>query len=103
GRRVPVSVTVTNDGNILAKGNLAVNFGLSATQDGATPASLGSLTKRINLKPGKSTVVHFSVPLALGVATGSQYVVATVDPSNAFLDPNLVNNVFTDQQPITIT
>jgi hypothetical protein len=103
GHRIPVRVQVTNDGNILAHGKLAVAFALSASQDGSSPTGLGSLTRPINLKPGKSVMLNFSVPLALGVPTGNEYVVATVDPSNAFLDPNLSNNTSTDQTPIIIT
>ena len=81
-----------------------MGFGISETPDGSTvPVSLGSLTKRILLKPGKSSVIHFMVPLPLGIPTGNQYIVATVDPSNAFLDPNLANNINVGQAPVSIT
>ena len=103
GHHIPVTVHLTNDGNIPAKGPLAVAFSLSATQDGASPVSLATLTRHINLKPGVSTVLHFSVPLALGIPTGNEYVVVNLDPSDAFLDSNLANNILVDQQPITIT
>ncbi|HET6250077.1 MAG TPA: CARDB domain-containing protein [Tepidisphaeraceae bacterium] len=103
GKHIPVSVEVTNSGNILAKGPVSVAFSVSATPDGASAVPLATIVHHISLKPGKSSVIHFNVPVALGSPTGNQYVVADVDPSDAFLDSNLANNMTVGQQPITFT
>ena len=103
GHKIPVTVQVTNSGNIPAKGSLGVEFGLSLSNAGTSPVALGTLSKPISIKPGQSKVIHFSVPLAVGLPTGNQYIVADVDPNNVFLDPNLANNINTFQTPISVT
>lgn len=102
GRKIGVSVDVTNAGNVSAKGSLAVAFSLSANSDGSNPFAIGSLSRRIVLRAGHHTVLHFAVPLAAGVQSGNQYVVADVDPSNLFSDPNLGNNTMVSLTPVGI-
>jgi hypothetical protein len=103
GHKFPISIKVTNNGNTAAKGPLTISLGLSQSPDGSSPASLATLSKRISLKPGASQVLRFNVALPLGVLTGNGYLVADVDPANAYLDPNLANNVSVGQQPVSVT
>jgi hypothetical protein len=104
GKKISISVQITNDGNIPAiKKDLNVSFGASATPDGASPFALGTIAKPIHLKPGQSKVIKYSIPLALNVPVGNDYIVVDVDPTNALLDPNLANNVVVGQSPVSIT
>jgi hypothetical protein len=103
GHRLPVTVDVTNDGNVLARGNLAVNFGESTDMSGSSPANLATLSKHISIRPGKTQVLHFLVTLPLGIPTGNQFIVANVDPMDVYNDPNLLNNIGVSGSPITVT
>jgi hypothetical protein len=103
GHKFAITLKVTNNGNIPAKGPLAIALGLSNSPAGSAPFSLGTLSKSINLKPGASKLLHLSVPLPLGVVTGNEYIVADIDPANAFLDPNPANNTSVGQQAISVT
>ena len=100
--RVPASVTlgnafsatviITNNGTKTADGTLNVLFEFSTSSNGSNPFQVAVPTKKIDLAPGVSLKVRFSVPTALGGPTGLDYVVAVVDPTDAFKELNLTDN-----------
>ena len=57
----------------------------------------------MNIQPGKHTTLHLKVPLAVGMPTGNQYIVANVDPANEFLDPLLGDNISVSVSPVGVT
>jgi hypothetical protein len=92
GKRLSVTVDVTNDGNSLASGPLQIAFAVSQNTDGSDSFALGTLGTRISLMRGVSRKMVFSVPLVPGTPGGNTYIVATVDPADMFVDSNLMNN-----------
>lgn len=103
GKKIPVVLEIANDGNVKAKGPVVIDFGASATPNGANAFPLGSVSKNINIKNGKFIKLTLSVPLPIGIATGNQYLTATVDPTNTFNDPNLANNTTVSASAVSVT
>lgn len=103
GHLLPVTVDVTNNGNVIAQGNLFVNFGESVSTTGSSPVNLGTLSKRIHIKPTATQVLHFMVPLPLGIPSGNQFIVADVDPGDVYNESNLTNQVAVSGSPVSLT
>lgn len=57
-----------------------------------------SVTRRINLRAGKS----IRMTDALTLPAGTYFAVVDLDPSNAFNDVNLSNNAFATTSSITV-
>ena len=92
GKKFVETITVANTaGNTAAVGSLAIEVDTSPDSNPANGTVLTTLTKKINLKPGKTLNVALSL---LAPATGSPFfLVFKLDPENAFQDINLANNV----------
>jgi CARDB len=88
-----VTLNLTNDGNTAAAGPLLIAFAASPNADGSDPFNLVTLSTPIKLAPGASKLLRLKVPLPIGAPTGNEFLVTTVDPNNAFADPNESNNV----------
>ena len=102
GRKMPFAFTITNSSaaNVAAVGSVQIEF--ESSPDGllADASPLESITKRVNLKPGKSQ--RLSVSLAL---SATSFVVVDVDPGNTAFpnDVNIANNVFTTTQAVVVS
>jgi hypothetical protein len=102
GRKGTVQILVTNDGNVEASGRLTVDLStsnnqtlLDATEITASPA------KTVHLKPGKS--VKLSLKFPAGAAPASYYLIAQIDPNDAFDDVNRLNNVFATSDKLSVS
>jgi hypothetical protein len=102
GKSLAVTLEVSNEGNSIAAGQLLIAFAASPGSDGSNPFELTTLSTRINLAPGTSKMLHLKIPLAIGTLAGPAFLVATVDPNNAFADPNQANNVAISATPISL-
>ncbi|HWE02542.1 MAG TPA: CARDB domain-containing protein [Tepidisphaeraceae bacterium] len=102
GKKIPVTLVLTNNGNAPAKNVLDVAFADSPLPTGASPAALGTVSTHINLKANSSKTLHLKVTVPLGTLSGNQYIVATVDPSDVFNDTNLANNVTVSAAPVSL-
>jgi hypothetical protein len=102
GRKVPFAFTITNSSaaNVAAVGSVQIEF--ESSPDGllADASPLESITKRVNLKPGKS--VRLTVSLALSTTS---FVVADVEPGNVAFpnDVNAGNNMFATSQAVVVS
>lgn len=85
-------LTVSNPGTTTAAGPLTANLSLSPNANGSSPVSLGSVTRRINLKAGVTTSFRVTEKVSGGVAPGTYFGVATVDPGNTFGESDTTNN-----------
>jgi len=101
GKKTTVTLNVTNNGTVPAKGALPIFIYAEPTP--TLPQNRGTATGskpfRINLKPGKS--VRLTLPNLL-LPAGSDFLVAQVDPTNLFNDSNTANNTFATSTPITV-
>ena len=79
GTVVPVSLTLTNAGNVVAKGRIAVALYLSTdgAVAGATPLAVPPVT--LSLAPNKPRVIKLSATLPAAVAAGTYTLLAVVD------------------------
>lgn len=102
GRKVPFAFTITNSSaaNVAAVGSVQIEF--ESSPDGllADASPLETITKRVNLKPGKSQ--RLSVSLAL---SATAFVVVDVDPGNTAFpnDVNIANNVCATTQAVVVS
>lgn len=103
-KTIGVTIDISNTGNVTAKGALEIDF--SASQSPALGGSLfalGPITKHISVKSGKTQRLHVRVPLTVGITTGNEYLVASIDPNHLFLDPNLANNIAISQSAVSVS
>lgn len=102
GRKAPLTFTVENTSaaNVAASGAVQVQFEMSADGLLADASVVDSVSKRVNLKPGKSMRFTVSLPLS-----ATSFVVVDVDPGNAAFpnDANPANNVFATSNAIIVS
>lgn len=100
---VPVTLAVTNNGNINAKAKIEIDFAASPNADGSSGTSLGATQRAVLIRPGKTTTMHFSVKIPIGSPSGNQFITANVDSTNVLNDPNLADNFAVSLTPVSIT
>jgi CARDB len=96
------TVTIFNNGNVMASGVVAIEFEASTSPDGSSPAFVATEDETIRIAPGKSKSFHNARKTAVGSAPGSFYTVAIVDPGNTFDESNTTNNTAIATVPLTI-
>jgi len=101
----PLTVRVTNVGDATAIGNMTVTLYASAgsTPDGSQVALTGPVTRRVNLKMGKSINIPFRATAPASLATGNYYVLADIVPSSAIGDVDVSDKFAPTPSTITIT
>ncbi len=102
GRTLPVALVVKNNGAATAHGTLDVLFEVSGSPTGSNPFQLANMTSPIKLKPDQSVKLNLKVPLALGMPTGNAYIVAVVDPADAFNESNTSDKVSVSSNRVNI-
>ena len=102
GMPLSASITITNNGNVPAIGDvpIIVDASSSNTLDDAAGQVL-SVRKRVNIKPGKSLTIQLS-RLISPVIAGSYYLIVQLDPNNTLGDVNTQNNIFATGAPIVV-
>jgi hypothetical protein len=102
GQKVPLTFTIANStaANVPASGVVQVQFETSSDGLLSDASVVDSVTKRIDLKPGKGMTFTVSLPLS-----ATSFVVVDVDPGNAKFpsDANPANNVFATSQAIVVS
>jgi uncharacterized delta-60 repeat protein len=83
GKVAHVEFTITNDGNVLAKGKTSVDLYLSTNQTVAGGTLIPTNTFAIALLPGASHIYRLSVAVPKTIAAGSYVLIAVVDPLNS--------------------
>ncbi len=102
GQTLPVALVVKNNGTATAHGTLDVLFELSGSSTGSNAIQLANMTSPIKLKPGQSVKLNLKVPLAPGMPTGNAYIVAVVDPADAFNESNTSDKVSVSSNRVNI-
>ena len=93
GKPFTLTVDVTNHGNVTATGPLAIDIGRSLSAAGTTPTDEGITAKTVKILPGKTDVIKLTRNVPVDVSLGSYFYVATIDPSAAFANTDLTDNV----------
>ena len=100
-KRATVVLDVTNNGTVQAKGRLTVNFGRSAQPDGSNTEVVTNVVKSIRLAPRGHVQIKLSGNVDL--SPGTFYMVAIIDPANAFNDQGGAPNVIVNPTPTQFT
>ena len=98
----PTRVTVLNSGNQLARGKIVISLYASPDQTirGGTPV-LVSVTRNVNLKPGKQTV--FGVPgFKWPTTPGTYFILANVNATQSLTETNYSDNVGISATPTVV-
>jgi cyclophilin family peptidyl-prolyl cis-trans isomerase len=103
GKNATVTVSFVNNGNFNATGLVPMAVGLSANADGSDAFSLGTVFVKTNLPAGKTQTAKFAVPVVTGLATGTYYIVTTVDSTNVLNEPNVTDNTVVSLVTVTLT
>lgn len=94
GKAAPITISVTNDGNIPAIGALPIQLDLSTTGIGdPSPIALPLTDYRLKLQPGKTAKVALHAVIS-GVANDSYFVLVSLDPGNMLSGINAANYTF---------
>jgi len=98
GGKTNLSFTVNNTGNSPAKGPLA--FSILSSPDGqlADAAPITTLTKTVNITPGKPTKVTANALLP----AGTYFLLIQLDPNDTFHDANPADNVISSASQIQV-
>src|SRR5262249_8003223 len=99
GAKGSATVLVSNTGSIIAQGTVTVQ--LFATGNGQADAPLGTITKKLKLKPGKSKGLKFKFLYPSNLPDGPYTLVGRIDTLNVVSEQSETNNEATSS-PITI-
>jgi len=104
GASATVAVTITNGGNVTAKGNANIGFRVSPS---GTPSQsdqrLGSKSIGLSLAPGASKTFKLKFVVPSGLLTGTYFLVAEIDNLNAIAESDEGNNDAVSATTMTIT
>jgi probable HAF family extracellular repeat protein len=95
GRKVTVSIAITNHGNVAISTDL--DIALHASTTGVVDSAATAITvkpHRVHIQPGKSQTIVLS-GLALPSVPGAYFLVAVLDPNHLLSDIDVTNNTFT--------
>ena len=87
-----MAVTVLNNGNVPAKGALAINLGFSLASNGASPMTVDTATVKINIGAGKHSVFRFTNTVPVNPISNTYFAIAAVDPGDTFSESDTTNN-----------
>jgi hypothetical protein len=73
-------LTLTNSGNVIARGNTTIQFFLSTDQSIGGGTLTAKSTLSASLPPGKSRLYHLSLVPSASLVPGTYYLIAVVDP-----------------------
>jgi hypothetical protein len=110
GKKVPISVLVTNNGTVTASGGAttirlyAVDAQTASDSDAEVSPSaplLVTLPKKLSIKSGKSVLVKFNLVAPQGaVEPGYHYLLAKVDFTGPFAEKNPADNQVFSQSEV---
>lgn len=104
GQSISGTLTINNQGNALARGSIQATIYASAgrgtLQIGDTP--IGTFTASLNLAPGDSTDVPFTVTIPTSLSGSTHYVTARINSSHSLLESTEENNVAGIDTPLVV-
>jgi hypothetical protein len=102
GKKAPVSLSLTNSGNVDAVGTINVALSLRPTGGGAD-VPLPAVPVKLKLKAGTTKAVKLNAVAPVGTAAGTYFLVASIDSTNAFTESNEGNNDLLGDVPLTLS
>jgi uncharacterized delta-60 repeat protein len=102
GRPAGVEFTLTNDGNVLARGKTMVDLYLSTDPTVSDGTLVSSRPFAIAMQPGATRVYRQSFVVPSTLATGTYTLIAVVDPLKSLGAIDETSSTVTDANPLTI-
>jgi uncharacterized membrane protein len=102
GKKAPVSLSLTNSGNVDATGTINVALSLRPTGGGAD-VPLPPVPVKLKLKAGTTKAVKLNAIAPLQIQVGSYILVATIDSTNAIAESNEGNNDLLGDVALTLS
>jgi hypothetical protein len=102
GKPATVIFTVTNNGNVTARGVTTVELLLSSDQTAANGTTVGTEKLPLNQPAAKSRVYHVSFNLPTTVTAGTYYLIAVLDPLDDLGSIDHTSSIAVDPTQITV-
>lgn len=101
GKKLPMTFSVTNLGNVPATGPLTVDVSLSdTTLIDSTTVTFDDLTRpHVNIKPGGVLRIHLSAAIPANTPANA-YVIVQIDPTHVY--GNMSNNTFASDHAVIV-
>jgi uncharacterized membrane protein len=103
GKKGRASITVTNTGNVDAKGLVAIQIAAAADASGAGAGPVATANAKLAIKPGKSKAVKLNFLLPAETPSGTFFVVAGLDAANVLPDKDRGNNTVISATSVTVS
>jgi hypothetical protein len=102
GKKASLSLPLTNNGNVPAKGSVNVDLLLSIDGMEASAKPLATVPAKVSINPGASKTVKLKLTLPAGTSPGGMFVLARVSGTGPLADLNASNGVLLTPIPVTI-
>ena len=102
GRIAHVELTLSNDGNVLARGRTVINFYLSTDQTIANGTLVASSPLGIVLQPGAAHIYRLSFVVPKTTTARPYTLIAVVDPMDSLGSTDHTNSTVIDATTVTV-
>jgi hypothetical protein len=103
GKKAPVSLSLTNAGNVDATGTINVALALRPAGGGEADVPLPAVPVKLKLKAGTTRPVKLNAVAPVGTAAGTYFLVASIDSTNAITESIEGNNDLLGDVPLTLS
>lgn len=102
GKTATVDFTITNNGNVAAKGTTTTALLLSTDQVAADGVTIANIKLAVNLSSGRSRAYRVSYKLPSTVTTGMYYLIAEIDPLDDLGTIDQTSSTILDAAEVTV-
>jgi uncharacterized delta-60 repeat protein len=102
GKPVAATFTLTNDGNIPAKGPITVDVILSSDQTAADGTIIDPAKLVVSLPAGKSKPNRITFKLPSTITAGSYYLIAVIDPTDSIGSDDKTSSTVVDATGVVV-
>lgn len=102
GKTAVAIFTVTNDGNVQAKGSTTADLILSADQTAADGTMITAAKLPVSLPADKGKIYRISFKLPKTFAPGTYYLIAVIDPTESLGTNDRTNSAVVDPTSVVV-
>jgi hypothetical protein len=99
---VAIEFTLTNNGNVPAKGTITVDVILSTDQTAADGTIIDPVQLVVSLSAGKSKPNRISFKLPSTITAGSYYLIAVIDPTDSIGSDDKTSSTVVDATQMVV-
>ena len=102
GKTAVAVLTITNDGNVLARGAITAELILSVDQTAADRTTAADVALPADLAANKGRIYRVSFKVSSTLMTGTYYLIAVIDPVNSLGATDQSDSVVVDPKAVTV-